>query len=66
MLDYALVFLALAVVAGLFGFGGVAAGAESVAQILFVIFLLLALISFVINHLQGRPETESKNDPQPQ
>ncbi|MEC5397977.1 DUF1328 domain-containing protein [Uliginosibacterium sp. H1] len=66
MLDYTLTFLALAVVAGLFGFGGVAAGAESVSQILFVIFLLLALISFVVDHLQGRPRTDSKNDPQPQ
>ena len=43
MLDYAAVFFIIAIVAGLLGFGGIAAGASSIAQVLFFIFLILFL-----------------------
>src|SRR5688500_13954732 len=45
MLYWALVFFIVAIVAALFGFGGIAAGAEGIAKILFVVFLVLFLIS---------------------
>lgn len=41
MLYWALVFLAVAVIAGAFGFGGFASASAGIAQILFFIFLLL-------------------------
>ena len=36
-----------ALIAALFGFGGIAAGAAGIAKILFVIFLVLFVISLV-------------------
>jgi uncharacterized membrane protein YtjA (UPF0391 family) len=47
MLHYAIVFLVIAIVAALFGFGGIAAGASSMAQILFFVFIVLAVASFL-------------------
>lgn len=47
MLHYAVVFLVIALIAALFGFGGIAAGAVSIAKILFFVFLILAIASFV-------------------
>jgi uncharacterized membrane protein YtjA (UPF0391 family) len=49
MLHYAIVFLVIALVAALFGFGGIAAGAVGIAKILFYVFLILAVIAFVMN-----------------
>ena len=40
MLRYAAVFLVIALVAALFGFTGIAAGAVEIAKILFFVFLL--------------------------
>ena len=48
MLYYAVVFLVIALVAALFGFGGIAAGATEIAKILFYIFILVAVISLVV------------------
>ncbi len=47
MLHYAVVFFVIALVAALFGFGGIAAGAVEIARILFFIFLVLFVISLV-------------------
>ena len=47
MLHYAVVFRVIALVAALFGFGGIAASAVGIAKILFVIFLVLAAVSFI-------------------
>ena len=38
MLHYSVVFLVIALIAALFGFGGIAAGAVEIAKILFFIF----------------------------
>jgi uncharacterized membrane protein YtjA (UPF0391 family) len=48
MLTWALVFLLVAIVAGLFGFGLIASAASGVAQILFFVFLVLFLISLIV------------------
>lgn len=45
MLYFALVFLLIAVVAGIFGFGGIAASAIGVSKILFFVFLVMFLAS---------------------
>jgi uncharacterized membrane protein YtjA (UPF0391 family) len=52
MLYWALVFLAVALVAALFGFGGVASTAAGFAKILFFIFLILFLVSLVFGGLR--------------
>jgi uncharacterized membrane protein YtjA (UPF0391 family) len=41
------VFFVIALVAALFGFGGIAAGAVEIAKILFFVFLILAVVSFL-------------------
>lgn len=45
MLRLAILFFVLAVVAAVFGFGGIAEGAADIAQILLVLFLVLAVVS---------------------
>ncbi len=47
MLHYAVVFLVVALIAAVFGFGGIAAGAVEIAKILFYIFAFMAIITFV-------------------
>jgi uncharacterized membrane protein YtjA (UPF0391 family) len=47
MLHYALVFFVVALIAAVFGFGGIAAGAAEIAKILFFIFLILFVVSLV-------------------
>ena len=47
MLHYAAVFFVIAIVAAIFGFGGIAAGAAEIAKILFFVFLVLFLVSLV-------------------
>ena len=49
MLHYALVFLVIALIAAIFGFGGIAAGAIGIAKTLFLVFIVMAAISFVIS-----------------
>ena len=53
MLNYAAVFLVIALIAALLGFTGIAAGAVEIAKILFFVFLLLFVISLVFG-LRGR------------
>ena len=48
MLYWAVVFLIIAVVAALFGFGGIASTAAGIAQVLFGIFLVLFLVFLVM------------------
>lgn len=47
MLYWALMFLVVALVAGLFGFGGIAATATGIAQVLFVVALVLFVASLL-------------------
>lgn len=49
MLHWAAVFFVIALVAALFGFGGIiAAGAAAIAKVLFILFIILALVSFIM------------------
>jgi uncharacterized membrane protein YtjA (UPF0391 family) len=54
MLQYALVFFIVALIAAIFGFGGIAAGAVEIAKILFVIFLVVAVVTFVMGLVRRR------------
>jgi uncharacterized membrane protein YtjA (UPF0391 family) len=54
MLHYTVVFLVIALVAALFGFTGIAAGAVGIAKILFYIFLLLFVISLVFGLMRQK------------
>jgi uncharacterized membrane protein YtjA (UPF0391 family) len=47
MLYWAAVFFVIAIIAAVFGFGGIAVGAAGVTKVLFFVFLLVALVSFL-------------------
>jgi uncharacterized membrane protein YtjA (UPF0391 family) len=47
MLRWAVTFLIIAIVAGVFGFGGIAAAATDMARVLFFIFLVLFVVALV-------------------
>lgn len=55
MLHYAVVFFVIALIAAFFGFGGIAAGAVSIAKILFFVFLAMAVVTLVAGLARGRP-----------
>ena len=50
----ALVFFVIALIAAVFGFGGIAAGAVGIAKTLFFVFLILAVVSFIFNSAGGK------------
>ena len=54
MLRWALIFLIVAIVAAVFGFGGIAAGATSIAMILFWVFLAICIVMFLLGLVGGR------------
>lgn len=49
MLRWAIAFLVIALIAAVFGFGGIAAAATDIARILFFIFIVLFAISLVVS-----------------
>lgn len=54
MLRWALGFFILALIAAFFGFGGIAAGAAGIGKILFVGFLILAVVGLIAGLLSPR------------
>jgi uncharacterized membrane protein YtjA (UPF0391 family) len=54
MLRWAVMFLVVALVAALFGFGGVASVGIDAARILFFVFLVLFVISLVMGNRTPR------------
>lgn len=55
LLDWVVLFLILAVVAAVFGFGGFASQFAGIAQILFGLFLILFVFSLIYRLVYGRP-----------
>ena len=53
MLRYALIFLVIALVAGLLGFGGIAGASVGIAKLLFYIFIILFVIGLVMHLVRG-------------
>lgn len=54
MLSWAVVFFIVAIIAALFGFGGLASTSAGIAQILFFLFLVAFVISLVLHLVRGR------------
>lgn len=54
MLYWALVFFVVAIIAAVFGFGGIASASAGIAQLLFFIFLALLVISLIVHFVRGR------------
>ena len=48
MLKWSAIFLVIAILAAIFGFTGIAAGAAGIAKTLFYIFIVLCLIGFIL------------------
>ena len=53
MLKWALIFFVISVLAGLFGFTGVASGARSISKVLFFIALAIFLIVLIFGVMLG-------------
>ena len=54
MLKWALIFFVVALVAAAMGFGGIAAGASSIAITLFWLFLAITVVLFLVGLVTGR------------
>lgn len=52
MMGWSLVFLIIALIAGAIGFGGIASGSVGLAQILFILFLSLFIITALVRLLR--------------
>ena len=55
MLRLGIVFLVIALIAAFLGYGGVASYSYEGAKIIFVIFLILAVVSFLGHGFRRRP-----------
>ncbi len=55
MLGWALTFLAVAIIAAVFGFGGIASASAGIAQVLFFIFIMLFLVAMIARAVRGKP-----------
>jgi uncharacterized membrane protein YtjA (UPF0391 family) len=53
MLKWALIFFVISVIAGFFGFTGVASGARTIAKVLFFIALAIFLVILVFGVMLG-------------
>lgn len=54
MLRLAIAFFIIALIAALFGFGGIASASAGIAQILFFIFLVLFVLALIVGLFRGR------------
>ena len=53
MLHYAAIFFVIAITAAVFGYGGIASASVGIAQILFVIFLVLFVGTLLIRAMRN-------------
>jgi len=54
MLGWALTFLVVALIAGVLGFTTIAGAAIGIAKLVFYVFLLLFVVSLIMNFVRGR------------
>jgi uncharacterized membrane protein YtjA (UPF0391 family) len=54
MLRLAVTFFIIAVIAAIFGFGGIAVGAAAFAKIFFYIFVVLFILSIIGHLMRGK------------
>lgn len=55
MLYWAAVFFVIALIAALFGFGGIASGAVEIAKILFFVFLIVFAVTLILGLFRRGP-----------
>ncbi|HVG49433.1 MAG TPA: DUF1328 domain-containing protein [Rubellimicrobium sp.] len=55
MIGWAITFLVIALIAALFGFGGIASASAGIAQIIFFVFIALFVIAMIMRAIRGRP-----------
>ena len=48
MLKWTVIFFIIAIIAGIFGFTGIEAGAAAIAKTIFFVFVALVVISFLL------------------
>lgn len=53
MLNWALTFFIVAIIAAVFGFTGIAGAATDIARTLFFVFLVLLVVSALVHVLRG-------------
>jgi uncharacterized membrane protein YtjA (UPF0391 family) len=53
MLRWAIGFLIVAIIAAIFGFGGIATGAADIAKVLFFVFLVVFFVSLILGLVRG-------------
>ena len=54
MINWAIIFFIISLVAGLFGFTGIAQGSRSIAKVLFFVALVIFLIVLVFGVMLGK------------
>jgi uncharacterized membrane protein YtjA (UPF0391 family) len=54
MLRWAVIFFIIAIIAAVFGFGNIAAGATDIAKILFILFVILFVVSLIFGLVRGK------------
>jgi uncharacterized membrane protein YtjA (UPF0391 family) len=54
MLRWAAGFFIIAIIAALFGFGGIAEGSAEIAKVIFFVFLVVFFVSLVLGLVGGR------------
>lgn len=54
MFRYAFVFLVLALMAGVFGFGGLATPSSGISRVLFFVFIVIFLVALMTGTPSGR------------
>lgn len=57
MIGWAVTFLLVAIVAAVFGFGGIAGTAVEIAKLIFFVAIVLFAISAVVGLIRGRSPT---------
>ena len=55
MLRWAILFLIVAIIAGVFGFGGIVAVATDIARLLFLVFMVLFVVALVAGRRMTSP-----------
>jgi uncharacterized membrane protein YtjA (UPF0391 family) len=54
MLYWAAVFFVIALIAAIFGFGGIAVGAAEIGKVLFFVFLIVFAVTFIFGLINRR------------
>ncbi len=54
MLRWSLAFFIIAIIAAIFGFGGIASGATEIARLLFFFFIVIFIVSVIWGLMTGR------------